>query len=46
MVVHDILHGLYEGRYVAGQRLVEPDLIECNGVSRPTVREEINRLAA
>ncbi len=45
-VVRDILRGLYEGRYVAGQRLAEPDLIARYGVSRSTVREAIKRLAA
>ncbi|WP_158969370.1 GntR family transcriptional regulator [Chachezhania sediminis] len=46
IIVRDILRGLYEGRYVSGQRLVEPDLIERYGVSRSTVREAIKRLAA
>ncbi|WP_158970819.1 GntR family transcriptional regulator [Chachezhania sediminis] len=45
-IVRDILRGLYEGRYVSGQRLVEPDLIARYGVSRSTVREAIKRLAA
>jgi len=45
-IVRDILRGLYEGRYVSGQRLVEPDLIDRYGVSRSTVREAIKRLAA
>ncbi|TDK45719.1 GntR family transcriptional regulator [Antarcticimicrobium luteum] len=45
-IVRDILRGLYEGRYVSGQRLVEPDLIGRYGVSRSTVREAIKRLAA
>lgn len=45
-IVKDILRGLYDGRYVAGQRLVEPDLIAHYGVSRSTVREAIKRLAA
>ncbi len=45
-IVRDILRGLYEGRYVAGQRLVEPDLIAHYEVSRSTVREAIKRLAA
>ncbi|SDO74475.1 DNA-binding transcriptional regulator, GntR family [Lutimaribacter pacificus] len=40
------MRGLYEGRYVSGQRLVEPDLIDRYGVSRSTVREAIKRLAA
>ncbi len=45
-IVADILRGLYEGRYVAGQRLVEPDLVDYYEVSRSTVREAIKRLAA
>ena len=45
-IVRDILHGLYDGRYVAGQRLVEPDLVARYSVSRSTVREAIKRLAA
>lgn len=45
-IVRDIVRGLYEGRYVAGQRLVEPDLMHRYNVSRSTVREAIKRLAA
>jgi DNA-binding GntR family transcriptional regulator len=45
-IVRDILRGLYEGRFVAGQRLVESDLSESYNVSRTTVREVIKRLAA
>ncbi|RIK86589.1 MAG: hypothetical protein DCC69_06490 [Hyphomicrobiales bacterium] len=45
-IVKDILRGLYDGRYVAGQRLVEPDLVARYAVSRSTVREAIKRLAA
>lgn len=45
-IMRDILRGLYEGRYVAGQRLVEPDLVDRYEVSRSTVREAIKRLAA
>ena len=45
-VVRDILKGLYEGRYVQGQRLTETDLVEQFGVSRTTVREAIKRLSA
>lgn len=45
-IVKHILKGLYEGRYVAGQRLVEPDLVTRYNVSRSTVREAIKRLAA
>lgn len=44
-IVGDILRGLYEGRYVAGQRLIEPDLVARYDVSRSTVREAIKRLA-
>jgi DNA-binding GntR family transcriptional regulator len=45
-IVRDVLRGLYEGRYVAGQRLVEPDLMRRYAVGRSTVREAIKRLAA
>lgn len=45
-IVRDITVGLYEGRFVPGQRLVEPDLMEQYAVSRPTVREAVQRLAA
>ncbi|WP_323035635.1 GntR family transcriptional regulator [Pararhodobacter sp.] len=45
-IMRDILRGLYEGRYVAGQRLVEPDLVSRYDVSRSTVREAIKRLAS
>lgn len=45
-VVRDIILGLYEGRFVAGQRLAEPDLVAQYGVSRSTVREALKRLSA
>lgn len=45
-IVEDVVRGLYEGRFVAGQRLVEPDLMRLYGVSRGTVREALKRLAA
>lgn len=45
-IVRDILHGLSEGRYAPGQRLVEPDLMARYGVGRSTVREALGRLAA
>lgn len=40
------MQGLYNGTYVPGQRLVEVDLTQRWGVSRGTVREALNRLAA
>lgn len=46
LIVRDILHGLYEGRFVAGQRLVEPDLIDYYGVSRVTVRDALKQLTS
>lgn len=45
-IVRDVVRGLYEGRFVAGQRLVEPDLMRLYSVSRGTVREALKRLAA
>jgi DNA-binding GntR family transcriptional regulator len=46
MIVRDIVQGLYEGRYLSGQRLVEADLTRRYGVSRGSVREALSRLAA
>ena len=45
-VVSDIVRGLYDGSFEAGQRLVEAQLTERYGVSRGPVREALNRLAA
>lgn len=45
-VYRGILRGLYEGRYVPGQRLVEPDLMEQFHVGRGTIREVLNRLSS
>lgn len=45
-VVRDIVKGLYEGRYVPGQRLDEPDLMTRYTVSRSTVREALKQLSA
>lgn len=45
-LARDIVRGLYEGRYAAGQRLVEPDLMAKYSVSRSTVREAIKKLTA
>lgn len=44
-IVRDVIRGLYEGRYVPGQRLVEPDLVTYYGLSRGTVREALKQLA-
>jgi DNA-binding GntR family transcriptional regulator len=46
IVFRDIITGLYEGRYVPGQRLVEADLARQYNVSRSSLREALNRLAA
>lgn len=46
LIVRDIVRGLYDGRFAAGQRLVEPDLMRRYTVSRGTVREALKRLAA
>jgi DNA-binding GntR family transcriptional regulator len=45
-IVGEILRGLYEGRYVAGQKLTESDLTKRFGVGRGSVREALRRLAA
>ncbi len=45
-IVRDVVQGLYEGRYVFGQRLIEADLTRRYGVSRGSVREALSRLAA
>jgi DNA-binding GntR family transcriptional regulator len=46
LVFRQILQGLYEGRFVPGQRLVEADLTRSFKVSRGSVREALSRLAA
>lgn len=46
LIVRDIIRGLYEGRYVPGQRLVEADMTTQYRVSRGPVREALNWLAA
>jgi DNA-binding GntR family transcriptional regulator len=46
LVWREVLRGLYEGRYVQGQRLVEADMTRSLGVSRSSVREGFSRLAA
>ena len=46
LVHHGIVDGLYRGRYVPGQRLVEADLTRDFNVGRGSVREALNRLAA
>lgn len=45
-VVTQIVRGLYEGQYVAGQKLVEADLTQRFGVSRGALREAFKRLEA
>ncbi|MBV8613756.1 MAG: GntR family transcriptional regulator, partial [Acetobacteraceae bacterium] len=45
-VVSEILRGLYTGRYVPGQRLIEADLTREYKVSRGSIREALKRLAA
>jgi DNA-binding GntR family transcriptional regulator len=44
LVVDWIQQGLYNGRYVPGQKLVEADLITTLNVSRGPVREALKRL--
>jgi DNA-binding GntR family transcriptional regulator len=43
-IFRDIVRGLYAGRYVPGQRLVEADLTQEYGVSRSTAREALRQL--
>lgn len=40
------MRGLYQGRFVPGQRLTEAELTQRFGVGRGTVREALKRLAA
>jgi DNA-binding GntR family transcriptional regulator len=46
VVVREIFDGLSEGRYVAGQRLVESDLMRRFNVGRSTIREALKCLAS
>lgn len=45
-IVQEILRGLYQGRYVPGQKLTESDLTTRFGVGRGSVREALKRLEA
>jgi DNA-binding GntR family transcriptional regulator len=45
-IVQDIEQAIQSGRLAAGQRLVEPDLMRELDVSRGSLREALNRLAA
>lgn len=45
-IVAEILRGLYAGRYVPGQRLIEADLTREYKVGRGSIREALKRLAA
>lgn len=45
-VFEGILLGLYNGRYLPGQRLIEADLTRQYGVGRSSVREALKRLEA
>jgi DNA-binding GntR family transcriptional regulator len=45
-VIAAIKLGIEDGRYVPGQRLVEPDLMRAFAVSRSTIREALRRLAS
>ncbi len=45
-IAMDIIRGLYEGRFVQGQRLIEADLTRRLKVSRGPIREALRRLAA
>lgn len=43
-VFREVIRGLYDGRFVPGQRLVEADLMRTFGVSRFVVREALKML--
>jgi DNA-binding GntR family transcriptional regulator len=45
-IYRGLLRGVYEGRYVPGQRLAAPDLMREYDVGRGTVREVLHRLAS
>lgn len=45
-LVLEIMRGLYQGRFVPGQKLTEVEITERFGVGRSTVREAFRRLAA
>ncbi|KCZ58689.1 GntR family transcriptional regulator [Hyphomonas chukchiensis] len=45
-VAEEVVRRLYSGRYVAGQKLIEADLVEELHVSRGTIREALRRLSA
>lgn len=45
-IARELLRGMYRGRFVPGQKLVEADLTREFGVGRGSVREALNRLAA
>src|SRR5579862_8617700 len=45
-VMESIKAGIGDGRYVPGQRLVEPDMMRDFQVSRGTIREALRRLAS
>lgn len=45
-VVAEIMRALYDGRFVAGQKLTEAELTVRFGVGRSTIREALKRLAA
>lgn len=46
LIARQIIDGLYEGRFVPGQRLVEADLMERYQASRASVREALSRMEA
>ena len=46
VVISEVLRGVYEGRYVPGQKLIEADLTRKIGVGRGTVREAMRKLEA
>ena len=45
-IVHEIMQGLFDGRFEPGQRLREAELTGTFGLSRGPIREALHRLAA
>ncbi len=46
MAVAEIRERLFTGQFVAGQRLIEHELVEMTGIGRSSIREALQRLAS